>query len=822
VSNIPNLRPQMFDSSSLAVSGAKWNFYETGTTTPKTIYTDRARTTAASNPVVADSRGEIARTFMTPGEAYTVTITDASDVTIYSEDDVYAVEASDSATATRIAQGFSSPLDFGAVGDGVADESTEVQAAITAATAVVDLLGKTFRCDSALTLKSGLTLRNGTLDFSNCTANEYLLAQGSAGGKKTLTGNAAAGSQILSLDSVSGIAADDALLTLSSAVWSGTDTIGEVHEVDSISSLDVTIVGSLESAHNTADTATASKLTTVDDVRLEDLTINCATSAGGNGDVFFAQFCRRLVVDNVNINAFKRTGIRLLGCMDVEINHCVMDEDGGSATGIYISESTRNARVDDCTVRRVATGISVGVNAAGGNDGVCRWVSLVDNKMHGVFTGIVVGAQSQYTNVVENQVYGGNGAAFLVGIQAHGNDILIDGNRVSGFVTAGVRCVPTSVNVASRLLRIVNNELNGNGDTAATDPSILFQPGNTSHETKSVAIEDNKITAGSGIGVDVAHVTAATVGDISVCGNKISVDDTADLGVRMLFEGGTVTHAVKCNGNTIRATGGGASKCIVIDEADSLEVGGNTCELTAGTGHCIDVSGVSDGISIHDNICEYDYVGAGTGIRVVETNASGISRVSVSNNTLIGPTSTGWALDFDGYINGLVIDGNQIQNGTTQAAVELRGDAAAAIVDVVIADNVIRGGDDCIAATNTSRMRISDTNQLAGWTNTSVNDAGSAVTLAAAATTFAVTSSLMVITGDGGANTVATITGGFRGMRLTLLFVDANVTITDTDAHTADTIDLAGTATNLTSADDTILDLIHDGTSWYEVSRSVN
>ena len=42
------------------------------------------------------------------------------------------------------------------------------------------------------------------------------------------------------------------------------------------------------------------------------------------------------------------------------------------------------------------------------------------------------------------------------------------------------------------------------------------------------------------------------------------------------------------------------------------------------------------------------------------------------------------------------------------------------------------------------------------------------------------------------------------------------------DAHTADTIDLAGTATNLTSADDTTLELIHDGTSWYEISRSVN
>lgn len=92
-------------------------------------------------------------------------------------------------------------------------------------------------------------------------------------------------------------------------------------------------------------------------------------------------------------------------------------------------------------------------------------------------------------------------------------------------------------------------------------------------------------------------------------------------------------------------------------------------------------------------------------------------------------------------------------------------------------------------------------------------------TLGAGVTTFAVTGDVMVITGDGGANTIATITGGGTGQELTLIFVDANVTITDTDAHTANTVDLSAA---FTSADDTVLKLVFDGTSWYEVSRSVN
>ena len=97
--------------------------------------------------------------------------------------------------------------------------------------------------------------------------------------------------------------------------------------------------------------------------------------------------------------------------------------------------------------------------------------------------------------------------------------------------------------------------------------------------------------------------------------------------------------------------------------------------------------------------------------------------------------------------------------------------------------------------------------------------ANEAVTCGGAATTFAVDSNLVTVTGDAGANTIATITGGVAGQLVTLIFVDALVTVTDTDAHTANTVDLSAA---FTSADDTVLQLVFDGTSWYEVSRSVN
>jgi len=93
--------------------------------------------------------------------------------------------------------------------------------------------------------------------------------------------------------------------------------------------------------------------------------------------------------------------------------------------------------------------------------------------------------------------------------------------------------------------------------------------------------------------------------------------------------------------------------------------------------------------------------------------------------------------------------------------------------------------------------------------------------LGKSATTLAITSNIITVTGDGGGNTLGTITGASIGV-YTFIFVDAFVTITDTDIAASNTIDLVGTATNLTSADDTTLQLVYDGTSWYEVSRSVN
>jgi len=103
--------------------------------------------------------------------------------------------------------------------------------------------------------------------------------------------------------------------------------------------------------------------------------------------------------------------------------------------------------------------------------------------------------------------------------------------------------------------------------------------------------------------------------------------------------------------------------------------------------------------------------------------------------------------------------------------------------------------------------------------DSSLSTTARSLTLSAAATTFETTSNVMTITGDASENTISTITGANSGQYLILIFVDGFVGITDNNIHSANSIDLSAA---FTSADDTTLHLIFDGTSWYEISRSTN
>jgi hypothetical protein len=91
-------------------------------------------------------------------------------------------------------------------------------------------------------------------------------------------------------------------------------------------------------------------------------------------------------------------------------------------------------------------------------------------------------------------------------------------------------------------------------------------------------------------------------------------------------------------------------------------------------------------------------------------------------------------------------------------------------------------------------------------------------TIPSGATTFEATADFMSITGAA-AVTIATITGGYDGQILSLLFTDANVTITDDATTTRNTVNLS--AAFASTAND-VLTLRYNGNKWFEMARSTN
>lgn len=87
------------------------------------------------------------------------------------------------------------------------------------------------------------------------------------------------------------------------------------------------------------------------------------------------------------------------------------------------------------------------------------------------------------------------------------------------------------------------------------------------------------------------------------------------------------------------------------------------------------------------------------------------------------------------------------------------------------------------------------------------------ITLSSGATTFDVRNSDNLSVSGSVAVSITTITNGYNGQILTLIFNDANVTLVHDATATRNTINLGGA--NVTGADNTTLQLIFDGTSWY-------
>jgi hypothetical protein len=498
--------------------------------------------------------------------------------------------------------------------------------------------------------------------------------------------------------------------------------------------------------------------------------------------------------------------------------------------------------VDDGTVVRLTTvGDSVGIGTAS---------PAVKIDINGDFA-IRSSTLSQWTTNQNNLDRGGFGVL----------RVSSDANRTLSGVAGGQDgLLLTLFNIGSDTITIGHQDANSDAANrfllgSASDFTLLagfavsFQYDGTSSRWRDYSTSvDN-----SGLG-DISNGGNTTGANI-----RIGTDDAFDLE----FETNntlqmTYDHSddeLKITGN-VSAPNTGSGKALFGGGTSSM-AGNNS----AGLGEDIDVP------SGNAVVIGYSTYGAGTNNVVVGFDASGGGSSANGENIVIGASSSvglssenvvigqnvdvvqgsnhiaiGHDFDTDTWANNSLVishNNNGIQNviigeGNTHASpptvtYRLTNGLGTNIAggDMIFTGSRSTGtGEGGNVVFNTSPSTTAGSSLNASAEALRINDEGivetpnDSLTLAASATTIAATSNIMTITGDAGTNTIATITGvTTTAGTLILIFVDANVTITDDNAHTSNSVDLNAA---FTSADDTVLMLVYNGVSWYEINRSVN
>lgn len=468
---------------------------------------------------------------------------------------------------------------WGAKGDGAADDTAKIQAAITAVAGygggVLVFPKGTYRTTAAITLGDKVTLRGHDgaklyLDY-DAAAGYGLLGAGTIGTAAALTANVAIGDK--TIQAANTLAAGD-VVGVESTHNSGRWPV-EVMTVLSATGTSVTFAQPLRVAYLTSEAATVTKYT-AKTIAIDNLVIEQAPTRDIR-TLVYAQYAKDVRITNCTIlnhrtitNPTDQIGIQILDAASAVLTGNRLTATDGQGTAIAVSDAG--------SIRMVGNnidGYDFGVVAAN-----CAGVAITSNVVRGeagTGRGIKIRG-TQYATVVGNTVSGSGYSGLKIEDSGRasitGNALNDTGDGASGMSAINVSSVVTADADHGRHAIVGNTVSNTDGEgiyVASTDPGCVVS-GNVVTDTQYRAID----------AISVKHTTIAN--------NHVVNWGTGYTGTATPYQGIIFHQTCRVIGNLLYRTDGMATPPPAFDRYFSALAPGDgtmfvgNVSTTAGTG----------------------------------------------------------------------------------------------------------------------------------------------------------------------------------------------------------------------------------------------
>ncbi len=699
-----NPRQEIHNSSGTPYNGAKAYFYTTGTDDLKDVYTNEGLSIAHANPVVADSAGHWASIYLNTDAAYKVVVKDSDDNTIYTDDPVRPVPlySTFAALQTHGYRAANSPVRYGALGDGVADESSYVQSAITNATGTVDLLGLTYKCDSQLTVPSNRRIINGVLDFSGCSATDgFIKIAGSLGSTQGMSAVSAYSSSITSTLTPSGVSTNSLIrLQSSDALGSGTGR-AEFARVRSVSGTTINLSGLTEELAYTTSAAYA-VVTPKERVVLEDLEIRGALSGTRYG--VYVSYGDKVAIRNCRFVSINTYAVWLQNAYDVKIT----DVQAENCAGCVFVDGAEHVVIRGLTYEGNAAGVRVKIGKAAGGVGqgidiVSNDIRICDSGFHWWSTGTAIAAYLYSRNVVVDNCHIHGQFAPAILISASSRFTVSKCNIAVGTSGQGIE-IESSSGQTTKSILLLGNVINApdNGIGILIDPSAGTLSG--------IIISDNQIDAAAQ-GIWVNPSSTPTIKFLRITNNLVMTTG----GYAMYIDGSSASiQSVTISGNTTESTDTSNEAIYCIGGTFFVISGNHITKSGTSTMRGIDIFNINY-ISITDNLIDGD---GPYGISYENAAAATVKGVNISGNvTKDGTVGVQvYAGNAAAVIQGITVNGNNVASAGGRG-IYLRTIAGGKLYETAVVGNALTLDGTTVDAIDASGGGAGDIDTIAAIGN---------------------------------------------------------------------------------------------------------